>query len=354
MKSPDEILAEVEEAEADRIFTRARHRNRRVVADLRRELREANEYADQLERDIETLEALRSKPRPVATLEPAKRKRGGKLPAAFVALASDWHTCEIVNPAKTLGKNEHNQEIGVERAWRWARGIVTMCKREQETCDVKSLVLWLGGDFMVNDSLHYKSERSVDLSPPDEARFMRDLLAQIIAYIRAELDVPRLVILTSWGNHDRTSLKVIPGLGAEYSYMQWVYRDLASWFAKTPGVEFRIAESEWSVADIHGYRVGFHHGHFIKYGGGVGGLGIPLLKKVRIAAREHNVRTVCVGHFHTRGTYEAGLAFSNGSLVGTSAFSSDMMFQSEPPAQVAFVIDLERQDISNVYAIWGT
>ena len=122
----DEILEALEKDEAERVAARAAHRSRRTVADLRAENRELHATIDALEEDIATLEALRAKPPKLKVMSPTKRTRGGKLPAAFVALASDWHTCEIVTARQTGGRNVHNQEIGTERAWRWARGLVRM------------------------------------------------------------------------------------------------------------------------------------------------------------------------------------------------------------------------------------
>lgn len=353
-KRAAEIVDEAEAAEADRVTARAAHRHRRTVADLRAEIRELHATVDALEEDIATLEALRAKPPAPKPMGPAKRSRGGKLPAAFVALASDWHTCEIVSARQTGGRNVHDQAIGTERAWRWAKGLVRMCKDEQARTEVKTLVVWLGGDFLVNDGLHYKSERACDLAPPEEARFIRDLLAQIITYLRAELDVPRIVFVTSWGNHDRSTDKMVPGHAGDYSHMQAVYRDLAAWFARDRSMEFRIAESEWQAVDIHGYGILFHHGHQIRYGGGVGGLAVPLLRSMGRLHADYPFRTLCIGHHHQRGMYQGGAAFSNGSLVGCNGYSIDLGLPTEAASQVAFLIDLERLEIANYFAIWGT
>ncbi len=349
----DEILEAVERDEAEKVAARAAHRHRRTVADLRAENRELNATIDALEEDIATLEALRAKPGRLKPLPPAKRKRGGKLPAAFVALASDWHTCEIVTARQTGGRNVHNQEIGTERAWRWAKGLVRMCKDEQARADVKTLVVWLGGDFLVNDGLHYKSERATYLSPTEEARFIRDLLVQIIDYLRKELDVARIVFVTNWGNHDRDTLKMVPGHAGDYSHMQAVYRDLAAWFSADPRIEFRIAESEWHTVDVHGYGILFHHGHAVSYKRGAGGPGVNLMRMFPDLKSKYNFRTAVIGHYHQRGMYRSGQAFTNGSLVGENGFSEYWAMSAEAASQVAFLIDLERQEIANWYAIWG-
>jgi len=349
----DALLAEAEQEEAERVSARAVHRNRRTIADLRREIRELHRELDEREEDIATLEALRDKPTKAKRLRPQKRKRDGKQPAAFVALASDWHTCEVVSLKQTGGINEHSQEIGEERAWRWANALVKMVKREQLTTEVHSLVLWLGGDFLVNDGLHYKSERACDLSPPDEAQFIRNMLAELIGFIRAELDVPHIVIPTSWGNHDRSTIKMVPGHAGDYSHIQPVYRDLAAWFAADSSIDFHISDAEWLELDVHGYPMLFHHGHAIRYGGGVGGLAVPLLRQMGRLHSDYDFKTLNVGHFHQRGVFQGGTAFCNGSLVGPNGYSRDHGMPSEKPAQVAYTLDLERMDIGNVYTLWG-
>lgn len=353
----EDILSEAAslEAQAERIKARQRdERSLRTIRDLKSELKTVRFELD-VERDkTATLLELRNEPAPMKELKPRKRKRSGKLPASFVALASDWHTCEHVSLKTTNGKNEHNVEIGHERAWNWARSTVKMLKREQETCDVESFVLWLGGDFLVNDGLHYKSERATLQSPTQEARIVRDLLGQVLTYFRAELDVPRIIVPTSWGNHDRTTLKIIPGHAGDYSHAQEIYRDLESWFAITDKtISFQVAESEWNVLDVHGYPILFTHGHKVAYWGATGGLSTALMKTIAAQRTEYDFRTLCIGHYHQRGTYQGGVAFTNGSLVGANGFSIDNKFASEPPAQVAFLIDHERQAISNTYSIWG-
>lgn len=356
--SVDDLLAEVDasEAQAERIKARQRaEQHQRTVKDLKAELKLTRlELA--LERDkTALLEELRNATHEPAPLEVRKKKRSGKLPASFVALASDWHTCEVVTLAQTNGRNEHSVEIGHERAWRWAKGVVTMLKREQLTCDIETFVLWLGGDFLVNDGMHYKSERATLQSPTQETRIVRELLGGIITHFRKELDVPRIVIPTSWGNHDRTTVKMVPGHAGDYSHIQEAYRDLKSWFAITDQtIDFRIAESEWSTTDVHGYNILWHHGHKVAYWGATGGLSTAVMKTVAAQRNSgYEFKTFCFGHWHTRGMYERGVALSNGSLVGINGFSTDNKLPGEPPAQVAFVIDHERQDISNWYSIWG-
>ena len=347
--------ADSEQDERDRISERKRMRGvLRSNASLKAENRALAAMLDESASSIATLEALREKPRPGRPMKPVKGRRAGKRPVAWVALASDWHTAELVTLDQSNGMNEHNPDIGRGRAFEWARNLVTMIKLSQPRLDVKTLVLWLGGDFLVNSGMHYGGMWDVSMTPEQEARLIRNLLVEIIAFIRAELDVERIHIPTSWGNHDRSSMKIVPGLAKDFSHASIIYEDLASWFASDRSITFEISTSEWNLVDVHGYPILFHHGHGIRYGGGVGGLSIPLLKKAGVLSRDYDFRTIAIGHYHQCQIFGAGQAVCNGSLVGMNGYSTDGGFPSEPPAQMAFVIDLERLEISDFYRVWGT
>ena len=347
-------IADAEQDERERISERKRMRKvSRSNTALKGEVRTLSKMLDESAVTIETLEALREKPRLGRKMAKVRGRKGGKLPVAWVALASDWHTCELVTLDQSNGMNEHNPEIGRERAFEWARNLVKMVKLSQERLDVKTLVLWLGGDFLVNSGMHYGGMWDVGMTPEQEARVIRNLLVEIITFLRAELDVERIHIPTSWGNHDRSSMKIVPGLAKDFSHASIVYEDLASWFARDPSITFEISTAEWNLVDVHGYPILFHHGHGIRYGGGVGGISIPLMKKAGVLARDYDFRTICIGHYHQCQIFGAGQAVCNGSLVGMNGYSTDGGFPSEPPAQMAFVIDLERLEISDFYRVWG-
>jgi hypothetical protein len=350
-------LAEADEAEQDdRDRIRERKRMRKISRDnltLKSEIRTLGKMLDEAGVSIEALEALREKPKAGKVMREVKSRRKGKLPVAWVALASDWHTAELVSMGQSNGMNEHSPEIGRERAFTWARNLVTMVKLSQPRLDVKTLVLWLGGDFLVNHGLHYGGLWDVSMTSEQEARMIRNLLVEIIAFLRKELDVERIHIPTSWGNHDRTSEKIVPGHAKDFSHASIIYEDLAAWFAADPSITFEISTSEWNLVDVHGYPILFHHGHAIRYGGGVGGISIPLLKKAGVLSRDYDFRTIVCGHFHQCQIFGAGQAVMNGSLVGMNGYSTDLGLASEPPAQMAFVIDLERLEISDFYRVWG-
>lgn len=356
--SLDDILSEADsnEAQAERIrAARKQENSHRKIRDLKAELKLTRAEHEMTEERIAALESLRPKPRPGKPMRKVKRRRkGNKLPVAWVALASDWHTAENVTLSQSNGMNEHSPEIGRERAFIWARNLVHMIKLSQSRVDVKTLVLWLGGDFLVNFGMHYGGLLGGTMTSEQEARMIRNLLVEIITYIRKELDVERIVIPTSWGNHDRSTPKIVPGHAKDFSHATIIYEDLASWFATDPSIEFQISSTEWNLVDVHGYAILFHHGHEISYGGGVGGISIPLLRKVGVLSRDYQFRTVCIGHFHQAQVFGAGTAILNGSLVGMNAYSTNKGFASEPPAQMAFVVDLERLQISDLYRVWGT
>lgn len=359
--SEEEIASRMDEAEdaelseRDRMSERKRMRKvERTNRDLKAEVQALSRLVDEKEDTVALLEGLRSPVPKPKKLKPIRHRRGDKkLPVAWVALASDWHTPELVALGQTNGLNEHNPEIGIERAWKWARGLVDMVKLSQVRLDVRTVVIWLGGDFLVNDGLHYAGIKTVGMSPPQEATMIRNLLAEVLGWIRAELDVERILLPTSWGNHDRSTPKIVPGHAGDYSYANEIYKDLASWFAADSSMEFVISTSEWNHVDVHGYPILFHHGHALRYAGGVGGLSVPLMRKIGQLRADYDFRSLCIGHFHQSGMFQAGTAFTNGSLVGYNGYAADLGLPSEPPSQVAFVIDLERLQVSDWFRLWG-
>ena len=147
--SEDEIAkrldaAEDEElSERDRVSERKRMRSvQRTNQDLRSEVRALSQMVDERDDTIALIQALREPPKKSKAMRRIKRRRDKKLPVAWVALASDWHTPELVSLSQTNGLNEHNPEIGIQRAWTWARGLVDMVKLSQERrLDVRTLVI---------------------------------------------------------------------------------------------------------------------------------------------------------------------------------------------------------------------
>lgn len=322
--------------------------------DLRSEIRVLREELDQANETIVGLELLRDvavKP-DAARRKPVKRKKGGLLPVAVFAAASDWHTCEVVERAD----NKHDTEIGIARAWVWRDRLCSMISYLEKRCDVREIIVWLGGDFMVNVQMpHYDALRNAAESPVQEVLVIRQLLAEILQSIRSEFPNIKLRVPTSWGNHERTTPKNEPGVASEFSYAFLLYRDLAKLFEDDDMVEFEISLDEMQVVDVGGFRVLTNHGTLVNFRDAYGGIASSVARMRQRARDQGNTfNTVIFGHWHQIGMFGPGHAVANGSLVGVNTYAANRNLGKEPPAQAAIVIDLERLEVADWWRIWGT
>ena len=118
-----------------------------------------------------------------------------------------------------------------------------------------------------------------------------------------------------------------------------MFHHLASQF-KDPRVKFIIEDSYHTYLDILGMTVRFHHGHDIRYQGGVGGLTIPVNKAIAQWNKGKKANLDVFGHWHTR--FDGGNFICNGSLIGYNAYAISIKASYEKPTQVFFLIDRKR------------
>jgi hypothetical protein len=91
------------------------------------------------------------------------------------------------------------------------------------------------------------------------------------------------------------------------------------------------------MLDVFGVRLRFHHGDGIKYGGGVGGITIPVNKAIAQWNRAHYADLDIVGHYHQ--FFDGGNFIANGSVIGWSPYSLWIKASFEPPQQAFFLLD---------------
>jgi hypothetical protein len=119
-----------------------------------------------------------------------------------------------------------------------------------------------------------------------------------------------------------------------------MYHHLADEFRKEPRVQFEITASAHQYVNVYDRVVHFHHGDDVKYQGGIGGIGIPLLKAVPMWDLVKRADLHCIGHHHQLLDY--GRVVVNGSLIGYGAYSQRIRAAFEPPQQMMLYIDSKR------------
>ena len=276
-------------------------------------------------------------------LNPAKRE------ATAVAVASDWHWFEDVDPKKVNGLNEYNPTIAHRRAQRFFAGIEWLISQQARIFDVRRLVLALIGD-LITGYLRDEDLESNHGSPTEELVDLVIVLEEGIRFLLKALPNITIYIPCLSGNHGRTTHKLRIATASRNSYEWVMYKWLASRFRDEERVQFQIADGHHALVDIYGMRLHFHHGDSVRSNGGIGGVDVPLGRAVAGWRIKYKSHLSVVGHFHQIQLGER--LVRNGSLVGYGCFSDWLAGADPEPAQQAFFLVDAKRGKTNNCPIW--
>lgn len=287
----------------------------------------------------EKFEFMQSMVKPVVTkiVEPKKTKKG-VASAASVIVASDWHVEELVEPSQVSGLNKYNPEIAKQRAEKFWRSCVRVTDVLSADMNIDTYVLGLLGDFISNNMREDSMENNAML-PMEAVLFAQDLIASGINYL-LETSKRKIKIICHSGNHGRVTKFIHHGTENGNSLEWLMYMNLAKLFASESRVDFEIGNGYHTYFGIYDVMTRWHHGHNLSYGGGVGGITIPVNKAI---AGWDKARTAAVdffGHFHQ--WTDNPKFFCNGSLIGYNAYALSIKASYEPPMQGLHIIDSKR------------
>ena len=263
-------------------------------------------------------------------------KKGHDKATAIVCF-SDWHIEERVDASTINGINEYNPTIAKKRANSVVANSLKLINKEREHSDVDTLVLWLGGDF-ITGYIHPELEESNYLSPIEAIMEAKKMLSSAIQFYLSEGGFKRIVVPCNVGNHGRTHLKPRVSTANKNSYEYMMYHDLKNNFSEA---EFMIPEGMYTYVSIYDKLFRFAHGDHIKFGGGIGGLTVPLTKAIMRADTQVKAYYNIIGHYHQ--FWEAtSNSLVNGSLIGYGAYAQRIGATPEPPQQALRIMDSKR------------
>lgn len=308
--------------------------------DSRRAAREKSEHKDLLARLAIAEERVRFLDGISGQTPPTKIRRreraSGIREATAVALASDWHVEETVDGDKVDGLNHYDLEVAEKRAERFFDGLEWLIGYHRQTFAVRDVILWLGGDLLTG-YIHDELVEGNACSPTETVLFLRRILGIGIKRVLRDKNLERLIVPCSYGNHGRTTEKRRIATGAENSFEWLLYHVLATDFAEEPRVRFLVSRGAHCYVDAYDFTIHFHHGDEISYGGGVGGISIPINKAVASWNTVRRADYHCFGHYHQR--LEGRDWSANGSLIGYSPYAFSVKAQYEAPQQSFFLLD---------------
>ncbi len=267
-----------------------------------------------------------------------KPKKSGKSEATAVWVASDWHTDEFVDGKTVNGLNHFTPEIAEQRVNSFFTSGLRLTNILAQDVKIDTIVLALLGDFYTGH-IHPDFMELTDTEPIHAVIRVQNMIASGIQYILDNSEY-KLVIPCHSGNHARTTEKTRFATENGHSLEFYMYNFLADHFKGEKRVKFIIPTGYHSYLDIYGVKIRFHHGHSIRYGGGVGGIYIPVNKAIAQWNKAFRADLDVFGHFHQM--RDGGNFICNGSLIGYSSFALSIKADYEKPKQTLFLIDSRR------------
>lgn len=322
----------VEEITADRGLRKAQEQAKTFKAKYETLLKDYEQKEDALNAAL----GIADQVRPVVIER--KVSSGLKGQATAFAVISDWHAGAIVKPNTVNFCNEYNPDIFEERAHNYFRNLLSLINKERAHVEIHTLVAGIIGDLIEN-SLHAELIEDQTLSPIEQMLLAQDTIAGGLDFLLKESDLEQIVVATCPGNHGRTTDKMRAATNYKNSYEQLLYWSLARHYKNEPRITFQVSDSYVNYTTVYDKVIGWHHGDGTKFQGGVGGLIIPLRKFAYRVNQQRKIDVLVNGHWHTQ--FIDNDIWSNGSLVGATAYGMKLGFAPERPQQIFRLLDAE-------------
>lgn len=258
-----------------------------------------------------------------------KIKNGGSKYA--IALFSDAHIEETVNPDSVLGLNEYNIKIAEERIQKYFVNLVNALNED----NVENLIFASLGDT-ISSFIHDELAQNNSLTPIEATFKAQSLIYSGLEYIVENSSVRHIKFIGIVGNHSRTTKKIQHSNGYAMSYEWLMYKNIEKQIqlAGLP-IEVEIPRSEIAIVQTtDGKKYMFMHGFQIKSSGNGTVCGLyPALNRLSLKLdRNFHQDKIYLGHFHS--CISIPNATVNGSIIGFNAYSLSNGFSYEEPAQM--------------------
>jgi hypothetical protein len=309
-------------------FERAERAERSVITELKRR----NEYLIKTLEDSErAYDDLLNIKQPVDVFSINPSGKSSRLNRAIpIVSLSDWHIEERVESGVVNGFNDYNLKVAEERAKKLFINLIKVNTILSRDVSINDMVLWLGGDF-ISGYIHDELIENNQLSPLEAIRAAKKMIRSGIDFILQNTKL-NLIIPCSVGNHGRNTKKMHISTSYKTNYEFMMYCDLQDFYQTNKRVKFHINKSDDCYVEVLGRINRFFHGEQIKYGGGIGGLTVPLIKFIHRKNQQQHADMNFLGHFH-QNLYPTQDSCVNGSMIGLSGYGYKLGFRPEVPCQ---------------------
>ncbi len=270
-------------------------------------------------------------------LERSNHKRGGE--ATAILGVTDWHCEETVDPRTVNGENKFNLAIAEKRINQlWDKALL-LVENERHLARIDHCLLAGLGDF-IGGHIHAELMESNSLTPTEATLWFQDRLLNGVRYLRKYGGFKTIDVRLCSGNHGRDTVKMRIATRERHSYEWFGFQNIAKHLEAEKSIRVTIADGILMYVDVMGWLLRLTHGDTIKYGGGIGGLTIPVMKRIHRWNETRKAYLTIFGHFHQ---YLPGPGFiACPTLKGYDAFSVSIGAPREPPSQLFAVLDKSR------------
>ena len=264
-----------------------------------------------------------------------KLKKAKQATSTPIIVLSDWHAEERVDSDTIDGMNHFDLDVASRRIKETFRKAVYLMDFVRGVADIKDLVLAIIGD-MVAGYIHEELRESNYLSPGEAVLFVQDHIHNGIQFLLKEGGVKSITLPCCHGNHGRTNPQKPISTSYKNSFEWNMYHQLERLYRNEPRVAFKIEKGIHNWLPVQGRAVRFHHGDNIRYAGGVGGITIPVNKKIAQWNKARVADLDIFGHYHAHHDYWKWVC--NGCLVGYNLFATAVGAEFQPPTQTLVVV----------------
>ena len=330
------------------------HRSRtdlaQILAETKERLRLVEGELKSLSKEVLTARVIRReifklsdlKPECPAWMQDIPRV-SAKSPGIPVAVASDWHWGERINPDEIGGVNKYDMDIAHARAKAFFEGIITLLKKHMVRPDYPGIILCLGGD-MFSGNIH---EELVETNVMPIMPAFDDLFGVLVAGILLlKAEFGNVVIPCVTGNHSRNTMKMRAKERNHTSFDWLLYTLLERHFKDDPKIKFLVSMGVDQHFHVFNHKFMLTHGDTLGKGGdGIIGAYGPVIRgdqktRARNAAIDQSYDTMIIGHYHQLNFMKR--VIMNGSLCGYNEYANNVLRAPfEIPQQALFCVHPE-------------
>lgn len=297
-----------------------------------------DDYIAKLEAIVNTREVCTAE---VYEINPVSNPNSGKSTSVVIALLSDVHIDETVKPETVMGLNEYNAEIGKARVEGFFINLAKLISHSQKNYNINELILAGLGDF-IGGWIHDELQQTNSMSPLSAVSYIQAIIVSGLKYLHENLDVEKIRFIGVVGNHSRLTKKNQYANATEVNLEFFMYKTIENTCRELGlnKIDFIIPQAEAAIVEVFGKRLFFTHGTNIKYGGGIGGIIVPVSRWFANTSKAFKIDFAFIGHFH-QSLFTKRFCI-NGSVKGVDAYAVGKMLDLESAQQSMIILNEKR------------